>query len=413
MEEDAILPLVIESNSIIKVIGVGGGGGNAVNYLYAQGIEEVSFLVTNTDKQAMNNLSVPAKLLLGEDGLGAGGRPERGAELAQKTRDRLTQALDDGTRMAFVVAGMGGGTGTGAAPIVAEIAQEKGILTVGIVTIPFGFEGEPKRKKAMYGMARLYKHVDALLVINNDKLVQIYPELNMHNAFDKSNDVVANAAKAIAEIITRPGVVNTDFTDVYNTLKDGGVSIMNVGVASGETRIKDAIDNALHSPLMNTNNVQGAKRLLMQFYFSVEHAIRMDETIQINDFVEKVGSQVEVQWGAAVDDTLGENVRVTIIATGYSVDGMPDLDGNKDEADSIVEQMIASHYGSPKQVRDINSTLIGQQKPVDKVDDSAASTSENDGEEVVIDITEHPVRVPEGKQPTSSTPKRGFGWIRR
>ena len=318
------LPLDLEAESIIKVMGVGGGGGNAVNHMYKMGIKDVSFLVCNTDRIALGQSSVPSKLQLGP-GLGAGGRPEMARKLANENRDRIHEALDDGTKMLFITAGMGGGTGTGASPIVAEVAQEMEILTVGIVTIPFAFEGKPKIRKALVGVAELAEHVDALLVINNEKLCKIFPDLDLPNAFDKSDDVVSNAAKSIAEIITVPGYINTDFADVYNTLKKGGVAIMNVGQASGEERITKAIRNALESPLVNTNDVRGASRVLLQFYCSHENAIRMNEFSQITAFVEQVGDEVEVQWGASYDDTLGDDVRVTIIATGYSVSDIPGI----------------------------------------------------------------------------------------
>ena len=258
------LGLDIAQDSIIKVMGVGGGGCNAVNYLYSQGVKDVTFLVCNTDKQSLERSSVPAKLQLGP-GLGAGGKPEVAHEYAEQNRDRIKDSLNDGTKMLFLTAGMGGGTGTGASSVVASVAREMGILTVGIVTIPFTFEGPKKIKKAMIGVAQLAEQVDAILVINNEKLRQIYPDLNMLNAFAKSDDVVANAARAIAEIITVPGYINTDFADVYNTLKNGNVAIMSVGSASGEELITHAIHDALHSPLVN-NDVHGAQRMLLQLY---------------------------------------------------------------------------------------------------------------------------------------------------
>ena len=321
MDVDLItLPLEgLTEDSIIKVIGVGGGGCNAVNYMHRQGLKDVSFLVCNTDRQVLIKSSVPCKLQLGP-GLGAGGDPETARQYAEESRDHIREALNDGTQMLFLAAGMGGGTGTGASSVVAEVAQEMGILTVGIVTIPFAFEGKKKIVKAMTGVARLAKHVDAILIINNEKLKQIYPELNLLNAFSKSDDVVANAARAIAEIITVPGYINTDFADVRNTLRKGGVAIMNVGRAAGENRITKAINDALNSPLVNTNDVHGAERILLQFYCSTEHAIVMEEIDQINDFVQEVGDDIEVQWGASLDESLGEDVRVTIIATGYKVD---------------------------------------------------------------------------------------------
>jgi cell division protein FtsZ len=334
------LGLDLAQDSIIKVMGVGGGGCNAVNYLYAQGVKDITFLVCNTDKQSLERSSVPAKLQLGP-GLGAGGRPEVAQEYAELNRERIKEALDDGTKMLFLTAGMGGGTGTGASSVVASVAREMGILTVGIVTIPFAFEGPKKIKKAMIGVAQLAEQVDAILVINNEKLRQIYPDLNMLNAFSKSDDVVANAARAIAEIITVPGYINTDFADVYNTLKNGNVAIMSVGVANGENRITQAIHDALHSPLVNSD-VRGATRLLLQIYTTKENALIMSEIDQIHAFVSEIGEDVEVQWGASIDETLEENVRVTIIATGFEVSNIPGLDdvvGKK-----TVDEAIKIHY---------------------------------------------------------------------
>ena len=341
---DGVLDLA--QDSTIKVMGVGGGGCNAVNYLYAQGVKDVSFLVCNTDKQSLERSSVPAKLQLGP-GLGAGGKPEVAQEYAEQNRDRIKEALNDGTKMLFLTAGMGGGTGTGASSVVASVAREMGILTVGIVTLPFTFEGPKKIKKAMVGVAHLAEQVDAILVINNEKLRQIYPDLNMLNAFSKSDDVVANAARAIAEIITVPGYINTDFADVYNTLKSGNVAIMSVGKANGENRITKAIHDALHSPLVNSD-VRGATRLLLQIYTSTEHAVVMSEMSQIHEFVSEIGEDVEVQWGASLDESLEDNVRVTIIATGFEVSNIPGLDdavGKK-----TVDEAIKDFYEEPKQL---------------------------------------------------------------
>jgi cell division protein FtsZ len=284
--------------------------------------------------------SVPAKLQLGT-GLGAGGKPEVAQEYAEQNRDRIKEALNDGTKMLFLTAGMGGGTGTGASSIVASVARDMGILTVGIVTIPFAFEGAKKIKKAMTGVAHLAEEVDAILVINNEKLREIYPDLNMLNAFSKSDDVVANAARAIAEIITVPGYINTDFADVYNTLKSGNVAIMSVGKASGENRITKAIHNALHSPLINTD-VHGATRLLLQLYTSTEHAVGMGEMSQIHDFVSEIGEDVDVQWGASLDEALGDEVRVTIIATGFEVSNIPGLDNTAGK--KTVDEAIKDFY---------------------------------------------------------------------
>ena len=416
-EELITLPLELVQDSLIKVVGVGGGGGNAVNYLYEQGIQDVTFLVCNTDLQAMSKLSVPAKLQLGT-GLGAGGKPEVACQYAEQSRDAIKTALDDGTKMLFVAAGMGGGTGTGASPIVAEVAQEMGILTVGIVTIPFKFEKGQKIHKAMVGVAKLAKHVDALLIINNEKLKDIYPDFSFLNAFEKSNDVVANAARAIAEIITLPGIINTDFADVYNTLKDGGVAIMNVGRASGETRITDAINDALNSPLVNTNDVHGAKRLLLQLYCSTEHAIQMQEIDQIDAFVDEIGDDVEVQWGAALDETLGDEVRVTIIATGYEVDGLPTID--TDDEEQSIQDAIRQNYETPEKRKDDEPTVTIDLKDTLQAVGTSSVDGESAGEpkwrntpsadEVVIHIDDD---VPTAKESNENTQRRWGGWLRR
>ena len=355
---------------------------------------------------------MPSKLQLGP-GLGAGGDPETARQYAEESREHIREALNDGTQMLFITAGMGGGTGTGASSVVAEVAQEMGILTVGIVTIPFAFEGKKKIEKAMTGVARLAKHVDALLIINNEKLKQIYPELNLLNAFSKSDDVVANAARAIAEIITVPGYINTDFADVRNTLRKGGVAIMNIGCASGERRITNAINDALNSPLVNTNDVHGAERILLQFYCSTEHAIVMEEIDQINDFVQEVGDDIEVQWGASIDETLGEEVRVTVIATGYKVDGLPSEE--EEEGKKTIAEAIDANYPpqTPKpmedekvQLIDLSDTLRAEgfelsQQPRERVDSASV-------DDVVITV-EDEAKVEEPEQQAH----RPFDWIRR
>lgn len=415
-EEFITLPLEIREDSLIKVVGVGGGGGNAVNYMYEQNIKDVTFLVCNTDKQAMGKLSVPAKLQLGT-GLGAGGKPEVGCKYAEESREDVRTALDDGTKMVFIAAGMGGGTGTGASPVIAEVAQEMGILTVGIVTIPFKFEKGKKIRKAMVGLAKLAQHVDALLVINNEKLRDIYPDFSFLNAFAKSNEVVSNAARAIAEIITMPGIVNTDFSDVYNTLKDGGVAIMNVGRAGGENRIADAINDALNSPLVNTNDVHGANRLLLQFYCSTEHPIQMQEIDQINAFVDEIGEDVEVQWGAALDETLGEEVRVTIIATGYEMDGLPKLDedGNEDAIEDAIKQNYPEDNGDntkePPVTIDLSDTIRG----IDTADAPKTSAGTKNSAETK-DAGEVVIVEDEDSTPTGAdnTDNRGrWRWLKR
>jgi cell division protein FtsZ len=331
LDDSLPLDLPIVNTSIIKVIGVGGGGGNAVNHMYRQGITDVSFVVCNTDNQALIKSPVPTKIQLGLDttaGLGAGGNPTVARQAAEESIEKIQNILHDNTKMVFITAGMGGGTGTGASPVVAQAAHELGILTVGIVTIPFAFEGNLKIRQALEGVAALSEHVDAILVINNEKLKEIYPDLELSNAFAKADDVLSNAAKGIAEIITVPGYINTDFADVYSIMKDGNVAIMNTGYASGENRITKAIEDALNSPLLNTNDVSGAGKVLLSLYCSTTNQIKMEEVQQIHDFMSKVGDNVQVIWGATFDDSLGDSVKITIIATGYDVSDIPGMPVN-------------------------------------------------------------------------------------
>lgn len=318
-----------KENSIIKVIGVGGGGGNAVNHMYREGIHDVSFVLCNTDNQALNDSPVPVHLQLGKEGLGAGNKPEKAREAAEETIDEIKHMLDDGTKMAFITAGMGGGTGTGAAPVIARVSKELGILTVGIVTIPFRFEGPKKIDQALDGVEEMSKHVDALLVINNERLRQIYPELAVLAAFGKADDTLSVAAKSIAEIITVHGLINLDFNDVKTVLKDGGVAIMSTGYGEGEGRVKKAIDDALNSPLLNDNDVFNSKKILLSIAFASEKndnnaGLTMDEMNDVNDFMERFGDDFELKWGLALDPELGNKVKVTVLATGF---GLEDVDG--------------------------------------------------------------------------------------
>lgn len=316
-----------KESSLIKVIGVGGGGGNAVNHMYHEGIHDVTFVLCNTDSQALNDSPVPVHLQLGKEGLGAGNKPEKAREAALESSDDIRKMLSDGTRMAFITAGMGGGTGTGAAPVIAEISKELEILTVGIVTIPFRFEGARKIDQALDGVEEMSKHVDALLVINNERLREIYPDLTVLDAFAKADDTLSVAAKSIAEIITVHGLINLDFNDVKTVLKDGGVAIMSTGFGEGEGRVKKAIEDALNSPLLNNNDVFNSKKILLSISFASENekpGLTMDEMNDVNDFMAKFGDDFELKWGLAVDRNLGDKVKVTILATGF---GIEDVDG--------------------------------------------------------------------------------------
>ena len=329
----------INNPSIIKVIGVGGGGGNAVNHMYDEGIHDVTYVVCNTDNKALSDSNVPSKLQLGKDGLGAGNKPEKGRQAAVDSTDEIKMMLDDGTRMVFITAGMGGGTGTGAAPVIAQCAKDSGILTVGIVTIPFAFEGKKKIDQALDGVEEISKHVDALLVINNERLREIYPELTVRNAFAKADDTLSVAAKSIAEIITMHGIMNLDFQDVTTVLKDGGVAIMSTGEAEGENRVSKAIQAALHSPLLNNNDIFNSKKVLMNINFSAENEndeLTMEEMNEVNDFMEKFRDDVETKWGMATDSTLGKKVKITLLATGFGLRNVPMMPKEK-YADEIIE----------------------------------------------------------------------------
>lgn len=316
-------------NNIIKVIGVGGGGGNAVNNMYKQGIHDVSFVVCNTDAQALKDSPVPERLQLGSEGLGAGNRPEKARQAAEESIDDIKAMLSDGTKMDFITAGMGGGTGTGAAPVIARVSKELGILTVGIVTIPFKFEGNKKIDQALDGVDEMAKHVDALLVINNERLRKVYPDLSLLNGFAKADDTLSVAAKSIAEIITVRGLMNLDFNDVRTVLKDGGVAIMSTGFGEGEGRVRKAIDDALNSPLLNDNDVYNSQKILLSIAFSSENGtdggLAMEEMNEINDFMSRFGSDFELKWGIAIDNTLEKKVKITILATGFGLDDLEDV----------------------------------------------------------------------------------------
>lgn len=315
-------------NSIIKVIGVGGGGGNAVNNMYKQGIHDVSFVVCNTDAQALKDSPVPERLQLGSEGLGAGNRPEKARLAAEESIDDIKAMLSDGTKMDFITAGMGGGTGTGAAPVIARVSKELGILTVGIVTIPFKFEGNKKIDQALDGVDEMAKHVDALLVINNERLRKVYPDLSLLNGFAKADDTLSVAAKSIAEIITVRGLINLDFNDVRTVLKDGGVAIMSTGFGEGEGRVRKAIDDALNSPLLNDNDIYNSQKILLSIAFSSENGtdgLAMEEMNEINDFMSRFGSNFELKWGIAIDNTLEKKVKITILATGFGLDNLEDV----------------------------------------------------------------------------------------
>lgn len=318
---DFVAPKPINPNneSIIKVIGVGGGGGNAVGYMYNLNVKDVRFVVCNTDKQALDNSPVPDRVLLGHTGLGAGDKPEVAKEAAEESIDAINAIFDENTKMVFITAGMGGGTGTGAAPVVARAAREHGVLTVGIVTIPFFFEGVKKITKALRGAEEIRKYVDALLLINNERLIEIFPELDFDSAFAKADDTLATAARSISELITTTDTrINIDFNDVDTTLRNGGSAIISCGVGSGPNRVSDAIESALRSPLLKNSNIMGSKRLLFNLYINrkAETPFSIGEMTAFTDFVTSI-EDVEVIHGVAYDDTLDSDIKLTILASGF------------------------------------------------------------------------------------------------
>ncbi|HPB25015.1 MAG TPA: cell division protein FtsZ [Bacteroidales bacterium] len=376
-----------DSSSKIKVIGVGGGGSNAVNHMYKQGIIGVDFVVSNTDCQALDASPVPNKIQLGSsltEGLGAGAIPDTGRKAALETIDEIKEFLQPNTKMVFITAGMGGGTGTGAAPVIAQAAREMGILTVGIVTLPFSFEGKKRKKQAQEGLDELRKYVDTLLVICNDKLRELHRDLKLSEAFSRADDVLTIAAKGIAEIITVSGYINVDFNDVNTVMRNSGVAIMGTGLAEGENRAVKAVENALSSPLLNENDITGAQNILL-YIASGSEEITMDEVTEITDYIQdSAGSSAEIIWGNGTDESLGSKISVTLIATGFS-------GGEKSEILQVTEKqpekIVVSLEKEP--VKEV------EKKPEVK-DEMVLFTKEPEKEEIkisnpVITVSEPPV----------------------
>ncbi len=335
-----------EENSIIKVIGIGGGGCNAVSYMYSQHIEGCTFIVANTDPQSLAASPVPIKIRMGE--LGAGTDPVKGRNAAFEAADEITEKALEGTQMLFITAGMGGGTGTGAAPVVAQIAQELGILTVAIVTIPFYFERKKKIVKALKGVEELRKYVDAMLVINNERLCDVYSDspISLNEAFKRADDVLKEAVKGISELITfhSDGNINLDFRDVETTTRKGGGAIMAIGRASGNKRIERAIIDALDSPLLCGNDINKAKKILFNIYASTEHQIFVNEMQEIDEFFDQLDPDIEVIWGTSTDDSLGEDAKVTILATGIDNEFTEPKEEKLSEGEEHFEQLIKDLY---------------------------------------------------------------------
>ena len=358
---------------IIKVIGVGGGGDNAVNNMYQQGVNKVSFVVCNTDRQALNNSVVPHKLLIGPNttkGHGAGNQPERARQAAEESADEINNLFNDETKMVFITAGMGGGTGTGAAPVVARIARDRGLLTIGIVTIPFFFEGQKKILKALDGAEEMSKYVDALLLVNNEQLTEIYPDLTLINAFGKADDTLTNAARSISELITCNGYMNLDFEDVNTTLRNGGAAMISTGYGEGDHRVSKAIEDALRSPLLKNKEIAQSQRLLFNIYFSreAERPFTMEETSEITDFVSNINPDVDIIYGIGFDDTLGDKVKMTILAAGFPLTIKEDLAKHNKKSSGIGFPNIPGlpsrreSAPAPENPLDTLKTIYGQEK---------------------------------------------------
>ena len=334
---------------IIKVIGVGGGGCNAVRNMYNEGVEGVTYAACNTDSQSLKGSPVPVKMLLGASGLGAGANPELGRQEAENNVEDIKKLLSDGTKMVFVTAGMGGGTGTGAAPVVAKVAKDMGLLTIGVVTIPFYFEKKKKIIKALKGVDELRKHVDAILIVNNERLCDVYSnsEVSIKEAFQRADNILKDAVKGISELITvhSDGSINLDFSDVETTMKNGGGAIMAMGRASGKNRVEKAIIDALDSPLLYGNDIGKAKRILFNIYASEEHPIFVSEMQEIDDFFDQLDPNIDVIWGMSTDDSLGEDAKVTILATGLEDDLRNEVQKNVHRNDDdFYEDLILRLY---------------------------------------------------------------------
>jgi cell division protein FtsZ len=345
-----------QEETIIKVLGVGGGGNNAVSHMFKQNIEHVSFVVLNTDRKALLQSPVPTKVQIGT-GLGAGNKPEVARQAAEEAADKIAAIFNDNTKMVFITAGMGGGTGTGAAPVVARIARERGLLTVGIVTIPFLFEGEKKIKKAVEGAQEMSKYVDAMLVINNQRLTEIYPDLGLVNAFGKADDTLTTAARSISELITsRKAHIVVDFNDVDTTLRNGGAAIISTGYGEGTGRVKKAIDDALKSPLLKNRDVLSSKHLLFNISFNpnAEQEFKMEETEELTAFINSIDTGVDIIWGMSYDESLGDRVKMTILAAGFDVT----IDDAKSHETGFGGKTLRFHQTPHEQPTDNSSLLV-------------------------------------------------------
>lgn len=413
-EEIINFDLPATNESIIKVIGVGGGGGNAVNYMYRMGIKDVDFVLCNTDAQALVNSPVSLKVQLGAtltEGRGAGNKPEIGRQAAIESLQTIVDLLQRKTKMVFITAGMGGGTGTGAAPIIAKAAKELGILTVAIVTIPFRTEGRKRMMQAIEGIRNISQHVDSLLVINNEKLLEVYGNLKMTEAFAKADDVLATAAKGIAEIITVHGYINVDFADVETVMYNSGVALMGSGRANGQNRAIEAVKQALESPLLNNNDISGARNILLNITYGKDE-ITMEEVGIVIDYVQHAaGDDADLIWGNGCDPSLGEDLKVTVIATGFGTSSIPELYVKErnievisldSDSQTTKVQLISDTPTEPEEVKAPRKS----RKPT--FDDPAQRVIEFDVSSDAFEVkTVNPERIPKetGKaQPLPKTP---------
>lgn len=401
-------------SSIIKVIGVGGGGNNAVNHMFRQGIEGVDFIQCNTDAQVLDESPVPIKVQLGNRGLGAGAKPEVGRMAAEESIEEIREILSKSTQMLFITAGMGGGTGTGAAPVIASVARELDILTVGIVTIPFTFEGMRRRRQAEQGIQEMRKYVDTLLVINNDKLRELHGDLKLEQAFAKADNVLTTAAKGIAELITVRGYINVDFEDVKTVMKDSGRAIMGSGLAEGPNRAIEAAEQALSSPLLNDNDIHGARNILL-YMAAGEEDLTMDEITEITDYItEHAGIEADMIWGKGTDPTLGKNVAITIIATGFdTVDAIELNKPQKNVTPLVLEKPAERAQPVAQTIRhdisqEITEITLISSKPAPSVAEAELTASEPSNQQrppvdpILDDITEPMVFTRSADTPNSS-----------
>jgi cell division protein FtsZ len=357
MEERAYqFDLTVQPRPIIKVVGVGGGGSNAVNFMYNQGFRDVEFVVCNTDSQALRTSPVPNKIQLGGSflgGLGAGAIPENGREAANISEEAIREVLADGTKMVFITAGMGGGTGTGAAPVIAKIARELGILTIGIVTKPFKFEGPRKNQAAENGIAEMRKYCDTVIEILNDKIRELFGNLAMNQAFAQADHILSTSAKSLSEIITVPGLINVDFKDIETTMKDSGTAVMGSATSRGDHRATKAIQEAISSPLLNNNEIEGATKVLLAITYGHAPELTMDEFVEITDFLDqRTGRNAEVIFGTSMDPELGDSIRVTVIATGFEKEAAAAAQQAVKESLLVREGLQQTHFEDRRPVQE-------------------------------------------------------------